>query len=1174
MLPGIKFALRELQGLQEPGDTLGGSKFMVGRFGSGGSGQSPKEATELWDSATLASFSQSQLDALARIVSGRCPLLSRAFRCRTHGGRFGRIGGNPHRWQELFVVYLDEEADLARRQTLAIMTHAWTNYVLRAWGKDELKPVTGVGADSWGGIGQTLVDSLDTLWIMGFRTEFEQAARWVEEYLDYDKDMNVNTFETTIRQLGGLIAAFALSGRTTFLAKAEDLGKRLLAAFALTKPPDQAAKKEGPAKRNRKGQAPGKFTELLSKFGLPKSYLEAFLDTGLSDEDITEVAQELFDTPPQPQLPFSDVNLRTGMAENLASFVSLAETYVPLEWKALALYTGNCSYAYPQDEVLRIVNRSCDLTSRGFAPIHLRSDGSHFPSLGNRLSLGSRGDSFYEYLVKEVVFAGDLVNPMAQKLWDSFRAQLPSLVVQADPKYAAASAAAARKVDAHRIQRSWRERWRSRRHASRKTAPPLLRSRRSRRPLRGAFGATGGWFESAADADMPWVFLKEVTFSQTVPKMDHLVCFLPGSLALDVYHHGANSSLNGTFAEQLALNTSSLSEERLTELYLAHKLVQTCAHMYFRTASGLAPEITRFNAFGLTDDVGSMHNILRPETVESLFLMWRTTKAQIYRNWGQRILAAFSRTRTAYGYASLHDVNQPLGRRDDMPSFFLAETVKYFFLLFSADEVLPLQDVVFGTEAHPLPVIAKAEDVQWLCGAGSRSGSQKPVTNAKKVAGARPQPTTAPAASAPPPSSPPRPPPPPEPRGEASDNVSSGGLGSLWAFDGATFKDFPDIVGQNPESTFSVELHAKCGGGSGFRSPLTSRDRPPASGYMFYAGPDNRWSFWVGSETGREEGTRRRRCLGEEGADVPVGGAASASEEGEGGGTHCWRQVVGPPVRTGAWTRLLGIVNTSTHEARLYVDGVFAGRRLDVNFVPNRQRPLRLGAGASESSQAMFYFTGEVRDVAVWARDVKASSAAAPVVASGGPGAPAKEEGKEEGGGAGTTAGCAEELAKAKREVAALREELHAAREGLVAAEAEVRDIRQSYENLSSKVNQELQWCSQALDAAHMASAGTPSMGAASAPARPSSPHLLEAELPVETRLVAPLPSETSPTPTLGVPRFLPPPQLVSKPPPRGNPACWVGAFSFEICCQPPPSGNPRCWDEIFTFASCCNATM
>jgi len=47
----------------------------------------------------------------------------------------------------------------------------------------------------------------------------------------------------------------------------------------------------------------------------------------------------------------------------------------------------------------------------------------------------------------------------------------------------------------------------------------------------------------------------------------------------------------------------------------------------------------------------------------------------------------------------------PPPKRDKMESFFLAETLKYLLLLFDDDDVLPLTDVVFNTEAHPFPIL-------------------------------------------------------------------------------------------------------------------------------------------------------------------------------------------------------------------------------------------------------------------------------------------------------------------------------------------------------------------------------------------------------------------------------------------------------------------------------------
>ena len=101
-------------------------------------------------------------------------------------------------------------------------------------------------------------------------------------------------------------------------------------------------------------------------------------------------------------------------------------------------------------------------------------------------------------------------------------------------------------------------------------------------------------------------------------------------------------------------------------------------------------------------------NIQRPETVESLFVLYRVTRDPVYREWGWEILQAFKRHSKVEtgGYATLSNVNSPHpGKENKMETFFLAETLKYLFLLFTDDEdILPLDKWVFNTEAHPLPV--------------------------------------------------------------------------------------------------------------------------------------------------------------------------------------------------------------------------------------------------------------------------------------------------------------------------------------------------------------------------------------------------------------------------------------------------------------------------------------
>lgn len=103
------------------------------------------------------------------------------------------------------------------------------------------------------------------------------------------------------------------------------------------------------------------------------------------------------------------------------------------------------------------------------------------------------------------------------------------------------------------------------------------------------------------------------------------------------------------------------------------------------------------------------HNLLRPETVESLFILYRLTGNSTYQDWGWQIFQAFEKhTRIAEGgYSSINNVRSVENPRlrDKMESFFLGETLKYFYLLFEEDfNVLSLDKFVFNTEAHPLPI--------------------------------------------------------------------------------------------------------------------------------------------------------------------------------------------------------------------------------------------------------------------------------------------------------------------------------------------------------------------------------------------------------------------------------------------------------------------------------------
>jgi mannosyl-oligosaccharide alpha-1,2-mannosidase len=111
---------------------------------------------------------------------------------------------------------------------------AWDHYVDRAWGKDEINPVSGTSQSFFiegHDLGLSMVEALDTLWIMELDEEFQAGVDWVKTNLDFDIDGEAQVFETNIRLVGGLLSAHLASGDPVLLAKAKDLADRLMKAF-------------------------------------------------------------------------------------------------------------------------------------------------------------------------------------------------------------------------------------------------------------------------------------------------------------------------------------------------------------------------------------------------------------------------------------------------------------------------------------------------------------------------------------------------------------------------------------------------------------------------------------------------------------------------------------------------------------------------------------------------------------------------------------------------------------------------------------------------------------------------------------------------------------------------------------------------------------------------------
>ncbi|KAG0212767.1 hypothetical protein BGX28_005613 [Mortierella sp. GBA30] len=138
--------------------------------------------------------------------------------------------------QFTFPTESDEERVVRERRLKAVrdgFKHAWSGYKKHAWGHDEVRPVSGGYRDNFNGWGATMIDSLDTLVIMGFNEEFDEALQWIKTSFDMTKNptSQLQFFETIIRYLGGLLSAYDLTGEKVLLDKAEELGNYMLNAF-------------------------------------------------------------------------------------------------------------------------------------------------------------------------------------------------------------------------------------------------------------------------------------------------------------------------------------------------------------------------------------------------------------------------------------------------------------------------------------------------------------------------------------------------------------------------------------------------------------------------------------------------------------------------------------------------------------------------------------------------------------------------------------------------------------------------------------------------------------------------------------------------------------------------------------------------------------------------------
>ncbi|KAJ2352459.1 hypothetical protein GGF43_003748 [Coemansia sp. RSA 2618] len=241
-----------------------------------------------------------------------------------------------------------EEREVRRARAESVkkgFLYAWDGYKKYAYGADELDVVKKQPKTTRNGWGATLVDALDTLWVMGLDDEFAQATEMVGKInFHNDGGQLAKVFETNIRYVGGLLSAYDLSKQSVFLEKAVELVDLLMPAF----------------------------------------------DTPLG-------------------LPWQMLNITTGQGSSETkgtSSTNLAEIGTfQMEFFRLSQLTGEAKYHEAAQRVITVMlekNRPRDPGSKytvpGMYPLDFDMLSGRFT--GTAAYWGGGGDSFYEYLAK------------------------------------------------------------------------------------------------------------------------------------------------------------------------------------------------------------------------------------------------------------------------------------------------------------------------------------------------------------------------------------------------------------------------------------------------------------------------------------------------------------------------------------------------------------------------------------------------------------------------------------------------------------------------------------------------------------------------------------------------------------------------------------------------------
>ncbi|KAL2700494.1 hypothetical protein AAEP93_009017 [Penicillium crustosum] len=680
----------------------------------------------------------------------------------------------------------DKQERLQRLSTIkAEFAHAWKGYKDIAMGHDEVKPLSKEFEDPFNGWGSTLVDSIDTLWIMQLKDEFSEALDLIKN-IDFKTSLraDIPMFETTIRYLGGLLGAYDISGHRypVLLEKAEELAEVLIGAFdtpnrmphlyyrwapEFVAKPHRASSRAGLAEI---GSLSLEFTRLAQLTKRDKYYdaiaritneLEKIQDStsipGLWPLRVNAQGCSKYSkaTPPRDNSPTreqhaaSTTESTTTMTRKPYAAPTDLESYLKLIPRGI---TANIEgHAKPVNDTRAADEPSIQAREKNTPSAEQCNGGLRLPNSprDNVYTMGGMADSTYEYLPKEYLLLGGLNDQylnMYKKATTAARKNLlfqPMVKGGRDIRFMALTApmtpgkvaeltstdleyegthltcfvggmfaigAKAFGIDgdlelAAKLTEGcvW---------AYESTQTGIMPERFRLLPCEK--GSACEWdqarFEagvarySRVDPSAGHSFRNgESSYEQRVNMIAHdppqgaasgsVPIPMPGSLNphdSDVLVKRDGLAL-GNHAE--ASSVVSIPTPTPGEAELQNRDAPRS------TSSPASPHIAEVGKDHLPAGMTSIPSpkyYLRPEAIESVFIMYRLTGDESWRRKGWQMFEAISKyTRTELANSAIHDVTaqKPI-HKDTMESFWLSETLKYFYLLFSDPTVVDLDKYV------------------------------------------------------------------------------------------------------------------------------------------------------------------------------------------------------------------------------------------------------------------------------------------------------------------------------------------------------------------------------------------------------------------------------------------------------------------------------------------------